>query len=68
MLRAAKEVRPAFKHYEEIDSNYKWCPTDDEWDQYEEIEEQLEMFYLTSELFSVTKYSTSILFLQYYGR
>lgn len=23
MLRAAREVRPAFKHYEKIDSNYK---------------------------------------------
>lgn len=55
MVRAAKEVRPAFKHYEKIDSNYKWWPTNGEWDKYEEIEEQLQKFYLTAKFFFLNK-------------
>lgn len=44
ILKAAKEIRPAFAQYADTDPNYKWCP-DEEWNKYEHIEGLLEKFY-----------------------
>lgn len=44
ILKAAKEIRPAFAQYADTDPNYKWRP-DEEWNKYEHIEGLLEKFY-----------------------
>lgn len=44
ILKAAKEIRPAFAQYADTDPNYNWCP-DEEWNKYEHIEGLLEKFY-----------------------
>lgn len=63
MLKAAKEFRPAFIHYAGTNSNYKWCPDEEEWEKYEHIESLLEKFYQATELLSESKYPTLNLFL-----
>lgn len=39
------KVRPAFVHYADSDSNYKWCLDEDERENYSHIESLLEMFF-----------------------
>ena len=63
MLKATKDVRPAFAHYRDTDSNYKWCPSIEDSKKYADIEELLEKYYHATEMTCGSKYPTSNLFL-----
>ncbi|KAF7817627.1 zinc finger BED domain-containing protein RICESLEEPER 2-like [Senna tora] len=62
MLESALSFREAFAHLSEIDSNFKSCPSDAEWDMVERISKFLKPFYEITTLFSSTKYPTTNLF------
>lgn len=59
ILRSAKEVKHVFNYLERIDKNYKWCPSKTNLKNYDEIEGLLEMFYQATNIFSMSKHSTT---------
>ena len=62
MLESAIFYRRAFCHLELSDSNYKSCPTSEEWEKIEKICTFLGVFYEITRVFSGSKYPTSNLF------
>lgn len=62
MLRSALYFRTAFTHLEASDSNYRFCPTNDEWDRIEVLSKFLCSFYDITCVFSGSKYPTSNLY------
>ncbi|KAI0524894.1 hypothetical protein KFK09_004284 [Dendrobium nobile] len=62
MLKSAIYYRRAFLHLELIDSNYKECPSNSDWDKIEKIEKLLAVFHEISNLFSNAKYTTANLY------
>lgn len=62
MIESALYYRRAFIRLCLSDSNYKHCPSDDEWDRAEEIRKFLEIFYNVTCIFPGTKYPTANLF------
>ncbi|KAF7835614.1 zinc finger BED domain-containing protein RICESLEEPER 2-like [Senna tora] len=59
MLDTALSFREAFAHLNRIDSNFKCCPSDTEWDMVERIAKFLKPFYEITTLFSGTQYPTA---------
>lgn len=62
MLDSALYYRQALGHFSLFDSDFKSCPTPEEWDRIEMISRFLGEFYELTSLFSGTKYATSNLF------
>ena len=62
MLQSALYFRMAFTHLEISDSNYKSCPSKDEWDKIEKLSQFLCVFYDITCVFSGTKYPTANLY------
>ncbi|XP_019189244.1 PREDICTED: zinc finger BED domain-containing protein RICESLEEPER 2-like [Ipomoea nil] len=62
MLQSALYFRMAFSHLEISDSNYKHCPSKDEWDRIEKLSKFLGVFYEITCVFSGTKYPTTNLY------
>ena len=62
MLESALFYRKAFQHLELSDSNYKHCPSKEEWEKAEKITEFLSVFYDATVEFSGTKYPTANLY------
>ncbi|KAK6263652.1 hypothetical protein SCA6_019086, partial [Theobroma cacao] len=62
MLKRALYFRKAFSHLEIRDSNYKYCPSEDEWERVEKLYKLLAGFYDVTCVFSRTKYPTANLF------
>ncbi|XP_021298233.1 zinc finger BED domain-containing protein RICESLEEPER 2-like [Herrania umbratica] len=62
MLERALYFRMAFSHLEISDSNYKYCPSKDEWERVEKLCKLLAVFYDITCVFSRTKYPTANLF------
>ncbi|OMO85397.1 putative Zinc finger, BED-type [Corchorus capsularis] len=62
MLQGAIYFRKAFSHLEINDSNYRHCPSKDEWDRIEKLCTFLSDFYDVTYVFSGTKYPTSNLY------
>ena len=62
MLESAIFFRRAFCHLELSDSNYKSCPTLDEWQRIEKISIFLSIFYDITCVFSGSKYPTANLY------
>ncbi|RZC76944.1 hypothetical protein C5167_001066 [Papaver somniferum] len=52
MLDSCLAYRAVFSHLKEVDSNYKHCPTDEEWEQIEVVTKFLKTFYDLTTLFS----------------
>ncbi|XP_061340052.1 zinc finger BED domain-containing protein RICESLEEPER 1-like [Gastrolobium bilobum] len=65
MLDSALFYKRAFMHLELSDSNYKYCPSRDEWDRIEKINEFLHVFYDITCVFSKTKHPTANLYFPY---
>ncbi|XP_061373411.1 zinc finger BED domain-containing protein RICESLEEPER 2-like [Gastrolobium bilobum] len=65
MLDNALFYKRAFMHLELSDSNYKHCPSRDEWDRIEKINSFLSVFYDITCVFSGTKYPTANLYFPY---
>lgn len=59
MLESAIYYRRAFMHLELSDSNFKHCPSRDEWEKVEKIKKNLALFYAITNLFSGSKYPTT---------
>nr|GMC51779.1 zinc finger BED domain-containing protein RICESLEEPER 2-like [Ipomoea batatas]GMD99278.1 zinc finger BED domain-containing protein RICESLEEPER 2-like [Ipomoea batatas] len=59
---SALYFRMAFSHLEISDSNYKHCPSKDEWDRIEKLSKFLGVFYEITCVFSGTKYPTANLY------
>ncbi|XP_026378487.1 zinc finger BED domain-containing protein DAYSLEEPER-like [Papaver somniferum] len=55
MLDSCLVYRSVFAHLKEVDSDYKDCPTDEEWDQIEVVTKFLKTFYDLTTLFSGSK-------------
>lgn len=64
MLEGAIIYRRAFLHLQLSDSNYKHCPSKEEWEKVEKICDFLKLFYNVTCLFSGSTYSTSNLYFQ----
>ncbi|KAL5556060.1 hypothetical protein UlMin_038296 [Ulmus minor] len=62
MLDSALFYRRVFQHLALVDSNYKKCPSSDEWESVEKIHKFLKVFYEATLTFSGTKYPTSSLY------
>ena len=62
MIENALYYRRAFCHLELTDSNYKNCPTVDEWSKVEKIDKFLAVFYDATCAFSGTKYPAANLY------
>ncbi|KAL5550725.1 hypothetical protein UlMin_000901 [Ulmus minor] len=62
MLDSALLYRRAFEHLALSDSNYKSCPSAEEWDKVEKVWRFLKVFYDATLVFSGTKYPTANLF------
>ncbi|KAL5550700.1 hypothetical protein UlMin_000876 [Ulmus minor] len=62
MLDSALLYRRAFEHLALSDSNYKSCPSAEEWDKVEKVWRFLQVFYDATLVFSGTKYPTANLF------
>ncbi|PKU67264.1 Putative AC transposase [Dendrobium catenatum] len=62
MLDSAIYYKRAFQHLELLDSNFKTCPSNAEWDRIDIICKFLAPFYEITYAFSGTKYPTSNLF------
>nr|GMC86818.1 zinc finger BED domain-containing protein RICESLEEPER 2-like [Ipomoea batatas] len=62
MLQSALYFRMAFSHLEISDSNYKHCPSKDEWDRIEKLSKFLGVFYEITCVFYGTKYPTANLY------
>ncbi|XP_059627479.1 zinc finger BED domain-containing protein RICESLEEPER 2-like [Cornus florida] len=62
MLETAIYFRRAFCHLELSDSNYKCCPTQEEWTKAGKICSFLEEFYSATKIFFGTKYPTANLY------
>lgn len=62
MLESCLLYRPAFCHLQLVDTNYKNCPTSEEWKQIEGLSKFLKVFYDVTNIFSGTKYPTSNLY------
>ena len=62
MIENALYYRRAFCHLELTDSNYKNCPTVDEWSKVEKIDKFLAVFYDATCAFSGTKYLAANLY------
>ncbi|KAL5576006.1 hypothetical protein UlMin_017705 [Ulmus minor] len=62
MLDSALLYRRAFEHLALSDSNYKSCPSAEEWDKVEKVWRFLQVFYDATLVFSSTKYPTANLF------
>ncbi|XP_061357916.1 zinc finger BED domain-containing protein RICESLEEPER 2-like [Gastrolobium bilobum] len=65
MLDSALFYKRAFMHLELSDSNYKYCPSRDEWDRIEKINKFLHAFYDITRVFSKTKHPTANLYFPY---
>ncbi|KAH7659860.1 Tam3-transposase (Ac family) protein [Dioscorea alata] len=59
MLESALYYRRAFMHLELSDSNFKHCPSRDEWEKVDKIKKFLALFYAITNLFSGSKYPTA---------
>ncbi|XP_039118265.1 zinc finger BED domain-containing protein RICESLEEPER 2-like [Dioscorea cayenensis subsp. rotundata] len=59
MLESAIYYRRAFMHLELSDSNFKHCPSRDEWEKVEILKKKLALFYAITNLFSGSKYPTA---------
>ncbi|XP_052290415.1 zinc finger BED domain-containing protein RICESLEEPER 1-like isoform X1 [Citrus sinensis] len=59
MLDCALYYKSAFSHLALSDSNYKYCPSEDEWNKLERINNFLVLFYEITCIFSGSKYPTS---------
>ncbi|KAJ8754998.1 hypothetical protein K2173_015510 [Erythroxylum novogranatense] len=64
MLESALIYRLVFGHLALIDPNYKYHPSEEEWDRAEKICKFLKPFYDITTLFSGSKYPTANLYLQ----
>ncbi|XP_026459278.1 zinc finger BED domain-containing protein RICESLEEPER 2-like [Papaver somniferum] len=64
MLDSFLVYRSVFAHLKKVDSDYKDCPTDEEWDQIEVVTKFLKTFYDLTTLFSGSKYPTSNLYFE----
>ena len=62
MLDSALLYRRAFQHLELSDSNYKSCPTAEEWTRVEKIWGFLKVFYEATLVFSGSQYPTANLY------
>ncbi|KAL9438311.1 hypothetical protein AB3S75_024061 [Citrus x aurantiifolia] len=62
MLDCALYYKSAFFHLALSDSNYKYCPSEDEWNKLERINNFLVLFYEITCIFSGSKYPTSNLY------
>ncbi|KAL5543462.1 hypothetical protein UlMin_007246 [Ulmus minor] len=62
ILDSALLYRRAFEHLALSDSNYKSCPSAEEWDKVEKVWRFLKVFYDATLVFSGTKYPTANLF------
>ncbi|XP_035837258.1 zinc finger BED domain-containing protein RICESLEEPER 2-like [Helianthus annuus] len=63
MLDSAIYYKRAFEGYAARDSNYVWCPTNDEWTRAEKVCKLLAVFLKATEMFSGSTYPTTNLFL-----
>lgn len=59
MLQTSLIYRDVFARLKYRDSQYKICPTEDDWEVAREICEKLELFHTATKLFSGTKYPTA---------
>ncbi|XP_059639299.1 zinc finger BED domain-containing protein RICESLEEPER 2-like [Cornus florida] len=62
MLESAIYYRRAFCHLQLSDSNYKFCPSQEEWSRIEKIYKFLTVFYDVTNIFSRSKYPTANLY------
>ncbi|KAK1280524.1 hypothetical protein QJS04_geneDACA024144 [Acorus gramineus] len=62
MLESALELKEAFFRLEEIDRQYKFCPSHEEWEMAQIICDCLKVFYEATKTFSGTNFPTSNLF------
>ena len=62
MLDSALLYRRAFQHLELSDSNYKSCPSVEEWERVEKVWKFLKVFYDAILVFSGTQYPTANLY------
>ena len=62
MLEGVVYYKNAFCHLQLSDSNYKSCPSEEEWRKIEKIGKFISMFYEITCIFSGTKYPTSNLY------
>ncbi|KAL5576694.1 hypothetical protein UlMin_018393 [Ulmus minor] len=62
MLDSALFYRRVFQHLALVDSNYKKCPSSEEWERVEKVHKFLKVFYEATLTFSGTKYPTSSLY------
>ncbi|KAL5573655.1 hypothetical protein UlMin_023252 [Ulmus minor] len=62
MLDSALFYRCVFQHLALVDSNYKKCPSSEEWERVEKVHKFLKVFYEATLTFSGTKYPTSSLY------
>ena len=64
MLECALENKSVFSRYKEMDYNYKWLPSDEDWKRVAEVSKFLEVFNDVTKVLSGRKYPTSNLFLR----
>lgn len=62
MLESALYYRQAFLHLQLIDSNYKDCPSNSDWDNIEKIGKLLSVFHEIISVFANAKYTTANLY------
>lgn len=62
MLESAFYYRTAIEVYAAGDANYKWQPTNEEWELYKKVNTVLGVLHLATEEFSGSRYPTSNLF------
>ena len=62
MLDSALFYRRAFIHLQLSDSNYRHCPSQEEWSKVEKISNLLRVFHKVTCLFSGTSYPTANLY------
>ncbi|KAL7135289.1 hypothetical protein ABFS83_11G083600 [Erythranthe nasuta] len=59
MLESALVYKLAFQQLKLVDINYKWCPSDEEWERVEKIAKFFRPFFEMTELFSGQHYPTA---------
>ncbi|KAJ1696450.1 hypothetical protein LUZ63_004962 [Rhynchospora breviuscula] len=62
MLELALELKDAILRYDALDSNFEYCPTDDDWHNVHILVEHLRILYEATNKLSGTKYPTLNLF------